>query len=432
MAFRPTACIVPPHMAGPAPAETPSRVIDFRWLVRFRWGALAGQVVGTAFVGTAMGVAVAPAPVAVILGLQAASNLAASRRRGRPVPERAIGALLLLDVVLFTALLTCTGGSYNPFTALYVVWVVLAAVMLGPAWAWAVLAVAAVGYGSLFAGAHDGHGGHLLVHLRGMWVAFGLAAGFIVYFVYRLRAALDRSRSALAAAQALSERNERLAALATLSAGAAHELRTPLSTIAVVARELARRLPPGEDAEDARLVRAEVERCRRVLDRMVHDAGAHLDAAPEEATAAGLVEAACERLDGRDRIVVTVEDDASPLLVPAPVVAQALEALLANALEASPPGAAVVVAVRGGPDGWRFDVSDDGPGMAPEVLERACDPFFTTRPAGSGMGLGLFLARAVAERCGGHLSIRSAVGGGTRVRLVLPADLAAHRPGEGG
>ena len=115
------------------------------------------------------------------------------------------------------------------------------------------------------------------LHLQGMWVAFGVAASFIVYFLLRVRRALERHERELDAARAAGQRQERLASLATLAAGAAHELMTPLSTIAVIAGDLQRDLAqPGASpraVEDARLVRAEVDRCRAIIERMRADAG---------------------------------------------------------------------------------------------------------------------------------------------------------------
>ena len=106
------------------------------------------------------------------------------------------------------------------------------------------------------------------LHLRGMWVAFGVAASFIVYFLLRVRRALERHEHELENARAAAQRQEKLASLATLAAGAAHELLTPLSTIAVIAGDLQRDVAQAGGAaravEDARLVRTQVDRCREI------------------------------------------------------------------------------------------------------------------------------------------------------------------------
>ena len=137
------------------------------------------------------------------------------------------------------------------------------------------------------------------LHLQGMWVAFGVAASFIVYFLLRVRRALERHERELDAARAAGLRQERLASLATLAAGAAHELMTPLSTIAVIAGDLQRDLAqPGASpraVEDARLVRAQVDRCRAIIERMRADAGDTAGEGFASVPVAALVETAVGR-----------------------------------------------------------------------------------------------------------------------------------------
>lgn len=91
-----------------------------------------------------------------------------------------------------------------------------------------------------------------------------------------------------------------------------------------------------------------------------------------------------------------------------------------NAFDASPAGAPVQVSVDAQRDLVRFRVTDRGSGMAAATLRRAGEPFFTTKPVGSGFGLGLFLARTFAERWGGSLSLSSLPGEGTTATLLLP------------
>ena len=121
------------------------------------------------------------------------------------------------------------------------------------------------------------HEQYMELHLRGMWVAFGVAASFIVYFLLRVRRALAQRETELARSRLMAARQERLASLATLAAGAAHELSTPLATIAVVMKELQRRaslVDAGASVmDDLRLVREQVDRCRAILERMSSDAG---------------------------------------------------------------------------------------------------------------------------------------------------------------
>jgi two-component system sensor histidine kinase RegB len=191
--------------------------------------------------------------------------------------------VLVLDTLFLTALLALTGGPANPFAALYVLHVTLAVVVLGSGWGWSILVLSGGCYAALFLahnaipGLNDVTSAEWWLHLRGMWLSFVVAGSVIAYFVSRISSELNTREQELAFIQAQMARNEKLSSLSTLAAGAAHELGTPLATIAVVAKELERsatRLDPsGTVAEDARLIREECERCRGILVQMSAKAG---------------------------------------------------------------------------------------------------------------------------------------------------------------
>ena len=167
---------------------------------------------------------------------------------------------MALDVLLFSGLLYLTGGPNNPFSFLYLIPIALASITMRAAWTWMLVGLSLACSAFLFAThqplALGDHSRHMSLHLRGMWVAFGVAASFIVYFLLRVRRALERHERELDAARAGGARQERLASLATLAAGAAHELLTPLSTIAVIAGDLQRDVAQRGRAPRARRGRA--------------------------------------------------------------------------------------------------------------------------------------------------------------------------------
>jgi two-component system sensor histidine kinase RegB len=271
------------------------------WLVRLRWVAVAGQTLTVLLVATLLDARLPLLPLALTIAVAAGTNVLLAYGLVSPrAPERLLlPAVLTLDTVLLTVLLFFSGGPSNPFAVLYVVHVAMAAVVLSTRWTWWTVGLSAVCFGLLF---WDHvplrlQGGPLppvpRVYLVGAWCSVVLVAGVTATFIERIAAALRRRDQQLAHVRTLAERNERLASLTTLAAGAAHELGTPLGTIAVVARELERtadrlreatvRPPDAADGapaapdvaarlagliEDARLVRAEVDRCRRILDRM--------------------------------------------------------------------------------------------------------------------------------------------------------------------
>ncbi|HVU04186.1 MAG TPA: ATP-binding protein [Polyangiaceae bacterium] len=425
--------------------------INLSWLLRLRLGAVLGQAVVIAYVEWGLHIGLPLAPLAAILGLElglVAASVVWIRQR-LPTPEPVVAAAVALDVTCFTGLLYFTGGPLNPFSFLYLVHIALSAIVLRQRWAWGLVLFSVAASAALFVrhvplpmdhGMHHGMHHHvdgsepLDLHLRGMWVAFAVAAAFIVYFIDRVTRALRTREAELARAQELAARTEKLAAMATLAAGAAHELATPLSTIAVVAKEL-ERAADATVAADARLVREQVQRCRTILSQMAGGAGTAEGEAALETSLSELVRVALDGLAAPDRVDVewapgVVGEDT--LVVPVRAVAQALRNVLSNAADASPADRRVLLRVSREGGLCRFEVVDRGSGMSADVLAHASEPFFTTKEPGRGMGLGLFLTRSVLDLLGGRIEIDSVAGRGTRVTLTLPWDpatidrIAAH------
>lgn len=422
--------------------------INLSWLVRLRWAAILGQAVVIAEVHFHLGMNLPLVPLAAILGIEALANLGFEvwLRRGPRASERVVAGALAFDVTCFTGLLYFTGGPLNPFSFLYLVHIALAALVLRPRWTWTLVFFCVAANAALFAryvplpmdhsmhghSMHSMHSMHhagepLDMHLRGMWVAFAVAAAFMVYFINRVTRALSHRESELRRAQEAASRNEKLASMATLAAGAAHELATPLSTIAVVARELERSTEASAVSSDAKLIREQVERCRDILGQMADGAGVSPGEMAEESELAGLVQLALEGLPGHERVVVDLApvQSSNLLLVPRRALSQALRNVLKNGLDASGGDATVLLRAVANDAGFTFIVVDTGTGMSEEVLAQATEPFFTTKGPGRGMGLGLFLTRSVVGLLGGTLAIESKLGKGTRVTLTLPSKSAA-------
>lgn len=414
----------------------PTPLVSAPWLVRFRWAVVAGAA-ATLLVGwTALGLRFDARVVTLTLVLQGASNiwLHLRVRSQQEAAGSALGPVVLLDVLLLTALILATGGPSNPFTIGYLVYIALAAVTLNAWWTW-IATLASIGaYGLLFIAPlrslFDPHAMHEAMqpgpgHQAGMWAAFLVAALLTASFVTRIRSAVEARERALEEARQIAATRERLASLTTLAAGAAHELATPLATIAVTARELdlaaSRPGIPPEIAEDARLIRSQVDRCRAILDQMSGRADDAAIQAPRETTAGEVVAAALDGLDEPSRARVQIDvDPALSLRVPVQATARALQMLIRNALDASPPPAPVTVVVDVAPGVVKLVVRDTGAGMTAEARQRAGEPFFTTKPAGAGLGLGVFLVRTFAEQRGGQLDLASLPGVGTTATLTLP------------
>jgi len=414
-----------------APAVSVRASSPALWLARLRWAAVVGHAVTIAVAAFALDIALHLTRLAGCVALETAVNVAvlAQVRRGRWTGRRAMFATLVFDVVLLTLLLHGAGGASNPFSFLYLVHLVLCGVVLGLRPALALTVISASLFGALylptFSGGHEAHDPEMMRwHIPGMWVAFVVAAGLIVFFVGRILSELERNRAQIRALEEAQRRHEVLASLGTLAAGTAHELATPLSTIAVVSKELEGQLPPGSpDAlvEDMALLRAQVELCQRILRGMAAGAGRAAGEGFGRIAGSRLVGIAIADTPAPERFVVEATAEDPVLVLPVDGARRALKAVLANALDASPAGAPVRV-LRRVEDGMVVvEVVDRGPGIPAEDRPRVVEPFFTTKAPGAGMGLGLFLADSVLRELGGWLRVEDAPGGpGTRVSLGFP------------
>src|SRR5690606_17716055 len=242
------------------------------WLLKVRWGAVAGQLVALAFVRFVLALDLPYLPLLGLVAFTAVSN-AALTFWGRPAADTCtLPVVLAVDGVVLTALLATSGGASNPFTVFFLVHVALAALLLEARLAWAIVSLTTIAFATLFfLPAHSTthhHHDHSAwsAHLVGMWVAYVLAAGFVAHFVGRVSRAIRERDRRLAEVAHLAAQNERLATLSSFSANAAHELGSPLATIGLASKELAialrREAPDSALPADAELVCREVARCR--------------------------------------------------------------------------------------------------------------------------------------------------------------------------
>jgi two-component system sensor histidine kinase RegB len=258
-----------------------------------------------------------------------------------------------------------------------------------------------------------------------MFIALALAVALITYFVSQLSLELRSRERALAEAEERTHRWSQLASIATLAAGAAHELGTPLGTIAVAAKEMerqARRVPGGEAfVEDAQLIREELDRCRLVLDRMAKAGGEHVGEVSSQLPVGSLFAEVRARLSPEQARRWVTHTAIDQIEAPKQALVQMAENIARNGFDACESGR-VSLDVRAAPGGVELRFVDEGPGMDERALKRATEPFFTTKNRGDRMGLGLFLARTLVDSLEGRLTIESAPGEGTTIVIVLPQD----------
>jgi two-component system sensor histidine kinase RegB len=404
-----------------------------KWLVRLRRAAAA---IDALVVVSSFALPAGTFPLRRLAPLVATSALInaeqAARTTGRRPASRLVdGAALLLQAVLLTGLLELSGGPSNPFSAIYVALIALAALTLGSGWAYLAAGWSITCYAVLI-GWHleelvPPH--HRLIdfptHLFTMWFAIRILGELAGHFVGAASRAVAVREAQLDAMRDREARTAHLLSLTTLAAGAAHELSTPLGTIAIASKELERALAragvPPQCAADAKLIREEVDRCQIILDEMSGRAGGSAAEAPEPVRIDTVVADVNARLSAgfADRVRVRVKSGLPPLVAPRAGLVQVLLSLIRNAFDATDGAGPVTLEIEAAAAAVRFVVHDQGRGMSEDTLRRAGEPFYTTKEPGHGRGLGLFLARAFAERCGGSLCLRS--GQGTTAILELPA-----------
>ncbi|MFO0912329.1 MAG: ATP-binding protein [Pirellulales bacterium] len=444
--------------------------VNLVWLTRLRWAAIVGQATAIAVTQWILNINIAWRLLYAIVGLEIAINLALQfslkdRDLSDRVNDRLLSALMAMDLVFLTGLLICSGGPLNPFSVFYIVNVSLAAATLSANSAWALTALAVLGFGSLFcfhvpvaelshehpslnvsghmehhAGSLPGEPSSMSLHLRGMLLAFAGAAGFVTYFVNRVRRELHAKEAELADAERNKIQALRLESLATLAAGAAHELATPLATIMVASREIELRAVEqsqhAEFLEEARVISGEAARCRSILSSLRTEAGERGGETWCWSGLADIVDEAVRATADPNRIrwnALATGPSHLEFQLPRKAVVQTLKSLMQNALAASPEVQPVQVLVGASTDRVEIRVIDQGVGMCPQILSRLGEPFFTTRPPGQGMGLGVFLAQRVSRQLGGDLTFVSQPDAGTTATLILPAKsrLVVSSSGEG-
>ncbi len=400
--------------------------VRLRTLVIVRWIAIAGQFATVLIVAFGLGMVLPLDALLAAIAASAALNLTlALWPRAARLGERGTAFLLAWDVTQLAVLLHFTGGLAYPFALLILAPVTISATILSrvSTVALCALAILAVSALALFAWPltwPDGTVALTPLFRAGEWTALVVAAVFLTAYAGSVAAEARRMSSALAAAQAALAREQRLSAVGALAAATAHELGTPLGTIAVVTREIAREMSPDDPlADDVALLIREVARCRDIL--------AELATSPADAASGPLA---------RPPLAATLETAAAPYLrpdvtlaiggddvaVPArPELAHGLGTLLQNAIQFA--RSRVDATVTAGPEGVEIVIADDGPGFSMAILDRLGEPYLSGRSEkGSSMGLGVFIAVNLLGRTGATVRFANRPEGGALVRVHWPAD----------
>ncbi len=417
--------------------------INTRWLIKLRWVAIFGQLLTiVATIGLfriqlpTVWALIAAISVTVASNLILAFWFSKSTQSGQTdAPwDLILGIVLMMDLFSLTTLLFATGGPNNPFALFFFVNVSLSALVLNRNWAWALNVMSILCFAFLLyehfpierldLGLDSVRSrGNVTLQHAGLLVAFTTCTSVIVYFMNRLTDEVRQQQTAVRRAEESKARFEKIEALGTLAAGAAHELATPLSTIAIVARDVEKafeqhppEFPGSEDVvDDVILIRSQLDRCRGILDRMSSHAGESIGEQMQPVTVTELIEHSLEGLLESERVRIELPNEADNWQASVPLVAlsQAIRGLIKNGIDADPSGKPIIVSAAKTGTEFRIEIEDRGQGMAKEILDRVSEPFFTTKSPGKGMGLGVFLAINVLRSVDGDVQYRSRPGSGT-------------------
>ena len=424
-------------MSDSTPTETQpeARHVRLRTLVLIRWVAISGQLVGILVVYFGLAFTL---PLGFLLGavaLSAAINLLATALR--PADARLSNAkaalFLAYDVIQLAFLIALTGGLENPFAILFLVPASISATILGLRFTMALAALVLVCV-TIVAFLHlplpwAGDGPALpRLYLLAIWIAVVLGTLFITAYAWRVASEARRMANALGATQMALLHEQSVSALGALAAATAHQLGTPLATIAVVSRELERDLPPdGPHLEDAKLLVSEVARCREILGRLSALGEGEVDAPYGRLPVSGLAEAAAAP---HRRAGITLEVLAQPpegLDIPEPSAPRRAEILhgLGNVIENAVQFCTtrVEVVVTWNDQVVTMEVTDDGPGVASSVLVRLGEPYVSSRRKSGRMGLGVFIAKTLLERTGASMSFFNGRQHGARIVISWPRNV---------
>jgi two-component system, sensor histidine kinase RegB len=359
-----------------------------------------------------------------------------------PVTELELFAQIGLDVLAITAILYFTGGATNPMAWFFLLPLIIAATVLPQFYTWYLVIFASACYTILIGYYHPlpemqamtlpsdvplsmhGYMEHhdIQLHVFGMWFGFVFSAVLVAYFVVEMAGTLRERERRLAEAREQALRSERVVAMGTLAAGAAHEMGTPLGTMAILIHELEQEYESAEFAnlrDKMHILREQVGRCKNALSVMSASAG---EARAEEGSAMQLTRYLDDLVETwrlqRPKVTLDYQirtTGTAPSIIAELTLTQALINILNNAAEASPTG--ITLEVRWSRERALIEINDQGPGIAPSLSVHIGKAPITTKE--HGLGVGLFLAFSTIERLGGSIEMSPRPQGGTKTTITL-------------
>ena len=411
-------------------ADSTDHLANLRRLVASRWLVLATTLVMILAVPPLLDIPLQTPLLLAIVGITAAFNGLAQWRlkKADSASAQELFSQLLVDISALSALVFFSGGATNPLISLLLPPVAIAALALPRRGVFGIGLAAVAAYSVLMVlyvplPMADASRATRL-HLIGMWLTFAVSATMIAWFVMRMTRLIRERDAELAAAREQALRDERVMAMGTLAAGAAHELGTPLATMALLAGELSHEFGAGAPAgvrEDIEQLRRQIAVCKQIITGLSRRAGAErLENTPMEAIDTWLDALRLHWHAARPQVsssLVRGSSGPAPEIPADPRLEQAVLNLLNNAANASGE-TPLELRVDWSDNRIAIDIRDRGPGFPETVLARAGQDSFPPHERGS--GIGLMLTRSAIEQLGGRLILSNPEDGGALARIELP------------
>ena len=409
-------------------ASVPEKA-DLRRLFVLRNVAIVGQIATVATVVAVLKIALPVRELATIIGALALFNAVTWLRlhRNWQVSHAVFFAHLLVDVLTLTGLLYFAGGATNPFVSLYLIPLTISATVLTSRSTWTLSAITILCYTVLMRSYVPLPHMHMDMsqfgmHVFGMWLGFVLSAGVIAYFIVGMGKTLRQQDRALAAAREHALRDAQLVELGTLAASTAHELGTPLGTMALITAELTEEYGDRDPLLRDRLtaLHAQIDRCKSALSTLaVSSGGVRLAGGGPMAVDSYLYSLYADWQQTNPGVSVQTDwvgAQPAPSILVDRTLSQAITNILDNAADSSP--FAVEWEAHWDHQEFVMEIRDRGPGLTNEARQHIGKMPYSEKP--EGLGLGLFLAHAIIGRFGGSVTLFDRDGGGSCTRVLLP------------
>ncbi len=358
----------------------------------------------------------------IIIGIMISINIITFYRikTAKKISQFELFFQLTIDIIALYALLYFTGGASNPFTSLFILQVIIAAIALSPIYTWITSLIAICLYTLLMFKYHElpslehNHSGDFFnLHVQGMWVSFVLLTLIVAWFIVRINQTIRKQDSLLADIS-------KVAAVGTIAAHAAHELGTPLTTLTLLAESYNKDLPKEEREHKAKIFLQELKRCKQIISNITATGGVL------RAESGNLIEInnfidniikSWQAKKTSTNLSINILNETNNLRIVAEnTLIQSIHNLLDNASDSSPQQIELNISINN--EYLNINIRDYGTGINNDIIDKIGQPGFTTKA--HGMGMGLFLAKTVISRFNGKLVLKNHPKGGVITNLILP------------